>query len=161
MRCLAGLAILLVVALATGAPAADVRVRAVDAVGLTVSDAGRSLDFYSRVLCFVPVRDVEVAGASYEELRGVFPVRMRVARLALGREFLELTEYLAPRGRPVPADARANDLVHWQTRLLAGGDALERLARAQPVAVPGHELGFARGVTVRDPDGHALEIVEP
>jgi len=23
------------------------------------------------------------------------------------------------------------------------------------------ELGFARGVTVRDPDGHALEMVEP
>src|SRR5207253_185894 len=63
--------------------------------------------------------------------------------------------------RPFPADERANDLVHWQTRLVTDHDALEKLGQARPVAIPGHELGFARGVTVRDPDGHALEMVEP
>jgi len=29
------------------------------------------------------------------------------------------------------------------------------------VAIPGHELGFSRGTTVRDPDGHTMEVVEP
>ncbi|TMA30508.1 MAG: hypothetical protein E6J79_21225 [Deltaproteobacteria bacterium] len=38
---------------------------------------------------------------------------------------------------------------------------IEKLGQARPVAVPGHQLGFARGVMVRDRDGHALEIVEP
>ena len=35
--------------------------------------------------------------------------RLRVARLRLGDETLELTQYLAPRGRPVPVDSRSND----------------------------------------------------
>ena len=64
-------------------------------------------------------------------------------------------------GRPFPADVRANDFVHWQTRLLTDHDALDKLGQACPVAIPGRELGFARGVTGRDPDGHALEMVEP
>ena len=38
---------------------------------------------------------------------------------------------------------------------------MEKLEQGRPVAVPGHQLGFARGVMIRDPDGHALEIVEP
>jgi hypothetical protein len=33
---------------------------------------------------------------------------MRVARLRLGDEVLELTEYLAPRGRPIPVDSCSN-----------------------------------------------------
>ena len=44
---------------------------------------------------------------------------------------------------------------------LATDATLEKLGHARPVGLPGHELGFARGVTVRDPDGHALEVVEP
>jgi catechol 2,3-dioxygenase-like lactoylglutathione lyase family enzyme len=307
--------------------AGEARIRAVDAIGMTVSDMDASVDFYSRLLGFTPVRDVEVAGEAYEALRDVFPVRMRVVRLQLGREHLELTEYVAPRGKPAPADAqsndrwfqhvaivvrdmdrayewlrdrrvahvspepqrlpdwnpnaggirafyfrdpdghpleliwfppgkgdprwqeqtdrlflgidhtaiavgdtkkslafyrdrlglrvvggsensgpeqarlnavrgarlritslraadgpgiefleylaprsgrafpadaRANDLVHWRTRLIASDEAaLESVARRRPVPIPGHELGFARGVTVRDPDGHSLEVVEP
>jgi len=34
---------------------------------------------------------------------------MRVVRMRLGDEVLELTEYLTPRGRPVPADSRSHD----------------------------------------------------
>src|SRR5436305_2109306 len=82
---------------------------AVDAIGMTVADMDRSLDFYTHVLTFRKVSDVEVAGPEYEQLEGVFGLRMRVARLKLGDEVIELTEYLAPRGRPFPADSRSND----------------------------------------------------
>ena len=34
---------------------------------------------------------------------------MRVVRMKLGDEFIELTEYLAPRGRAFPIDSRSND----------------------------------------------------
>ena len=34
---------------------------------------------------------------------------MRVVRMRLGDELIELTEYLTPRGRPVPGDSRGND----------------------------------------------------
>lgn len=56
----------------------------------------RSVYFYSRLLGFAPVSDVEVGGEAYEQLRGIFPARLRVVRLQLGHEFVELTEYLAP-----------------------------------------------------------------
>lgn len=315
------------VLLSATAWAGEPRIRAVDAVGMTVADMNRAVDFYTRLLGCTSVSDVEVAGGAYEQLRDVFPIRMRVVRLRLGEEHLELTEYLAPRGRPAPVDARsndrwfqhvaivvsdmdrayallheqhvthvspepqrlpdwnpnaggirafyfrdpdghpleliwfppgkgnprwqrptdrlflgidhtaiavadtrkslafyrdrlgfrvaggsensgpeqerlnavrgarlritslrtdagpgiefleylaprdgrpfpaderANDLVHWQTRLIARDEAaLESLGSSRPVDMPGHDLGFARGITVRDPDGHSLEVVEP
>src|SRR5262249_19185695 len=84
-------------------------VTAVDSIGITVSDLDRSVEFYSKVLSFEKVSETEVAGEDYEHLEGLFGLRMRTARLRLGEEFVELTEYLAPRGRPVPSDSRAND----------------------------------------------------
>lgn len=36
-------------------------------------------------------------------------LRMRIVRLRLSGEFIELTEYLAPKGRPLPVDSRSND----------------------------------------------------
>src|SRR5438046_9973246 len=82
---------------------------AVESVGMTVSDMDRSVAFYS-ALAFHKVSDIEVLGEQYEHLEGVFGARMRIVRMQLGNEYLDLTEYLAPRGRPVPADSRSNDL---------------------------------------------------
>src|SRR5690242_115555 len=84
-------------------------VSGVDSIGLTVSDLDRSVDFYSSVLHFQKVSETEVDGESYEHLEGVFGLRMRTARMRLGDEYIELTEFLAPRGRPAPSDARSND----------------------------------------------------
>src|SRR5688572_8039932 len=81
----------------------------VEAIGMTVSDTDRSVDFFSRVLSFEKVFDVEVTGEDFEHLQGLFGIRMRVVRMKLGKEFITLTEYLAPRGRPIPIDSRSND----------------------------------------------------
>ncbi len=40
-------------------------IHAVDAVGMTVADTDRSLAFYTQVLSFEPVSDVEVTGSEY------------------------------------------------------------------------------------------------
>ena len=45
-------------------------VLAVDAVGMTVSDMDRSVDFYSKVLDFQKISDTEVLGDDYEHLTG-------------------------------------------------------------------------------------------
>jgi len=45
-----------------------------------------------------------VVGSEYEHLTGVFGVRMRVVRMRLGKVFINLTESLAPQGRPIPVD---------------------------------------------------------
>src|SRR5213592_2070268 len=89
----------------------DPLVQGVDAIGITVTDMDRAVDFYSKVLTFEKVSDTEVAGEAYEHLEGVFGLRMRVVRMRLGDEAIELTEYLAPRGRPAPTDSRSQD--HW------------------------------------------------
>src|SRR5207244_9414351 len=84
-------------------------VEGVDAIGITVSDMDRAVDFYSKVLTFEKVSDTEVAGEIYEHLEGVFGLRIRVVRMRLGDESIELTEYLAAKGRAIPPDARSND----------------------------------------------------
>ena len=71
-------------------------VEGVDAIGITVSDMDRAIDFYSKVLTFERVSDTEVAGENYEHLEGVFGLRTRVVRMKLGDESIELSEYLAP-----------------------------------------------------------------
>ncbi len=52
-------------------PAVQPLVQAVEAVGITVSDMDRAVDFYSRVLFFERVSDVEVGGEALERLQGV------------------------------------------------------------------------------------------
>ena len=84
--------------LAFAQPSVEPLAAAVDAVNMTVSDLNRAVDFYTRVLYFEKISDTEVAGESFEHLEGVFGLRMRVARLRLGDEYIELTEYLAPKG---------------------------------------------------------------
>src|SRR6516225_9942547 len=81
----------------------------VESIGMTVSDIDRAVEFYS-ALTFQKISDVEVLGDDVEHLEGVFGARMRIVRMQLGNEFLDLTQYLAPPGRPIPVDSRSNDL---------------------------------------------------
>ena len=73
-------------------------VKAVEAVGMTVADMERSIGFYANVLSFEKVSDVEVTGSAYEHLQGVFGLRMRVVRMRLGEECIELSD--TPRWAP-------------------------------------------------------------
>ena len=52
------------------APAPGALIEAVDSVGMTVSNMGRSIAFFSDVLTFEKVSDNEVAGSEYERLNG-------------------------------------------------------------------------------------------
>src|SRR5215469_14185510 len=87
----------------------SVQVSRVDAPSLVVSDMDRAVAFYSQVLSFEKVSDVEVFGDDYEHLEGLFGIRMRVVRLRLGDESIELKEFLVPQGRPMPVGSRSND----------------------------------------------------
>src|SRR5437763_6362025 len=84
----------------------DPLVQGVDAIGITVSDMDRAVDFYSKVLTFEKVSDTEVAGENYEHPEGVFGLRMRVVRMRLGDGLIEFAEYLVPKGRPFRVDSR-------------------------------------------------------
>jgi catechol 2,3-dioxygenase-like lactoylglutathione lyase family enzyme len=159
---------LLLAALAAAAGGAPVS--AVGPVGMTVADMERSVAFYTRVLGFEPVSDVEVAGEEYERLRGVFALRMRVVRLRLGEEALELTEYVAPRGRPAPADSRSHDRWFQHVAIVVSDmdrayawlrqHRVEHVSPA-PQRLPdwNRDAGGIRAFYFRDPDGHPLEIL--
>jgi len=165
-RLLSALALWLVVLPAAAAP----RVNAVDAVAVTVSEMDRSVDFFTRVLSFEKLSDLEVAGADYERLQGVFGLRLRVVRLKLGDEQLELHEYLAPRGRPIPADARSNDKSFQHVAIIVSdmAQAYARLrefkvthASSGPQKLPAY-ITAAAGIEAfyfKDPDNHSLEIL--
>jgi catechol 2,3-dioxygenase-like lactoylglutathione lyase family enzyme len=163
------LALVLVLGVGTGAEAQGV-VRAVGPIGMTVGDMERSIAFYSHVLDFEPVSDVEVWGPDWERWQGVFGLRMRVVRLRLGEETLELTEYLTPRGRPVPADSRSNDRWFQHVAIIVSDmdRAYERLrahrvehASPAPQRLPDWNptAGGIRAFYFKDPDGHVLEIL--
>jgi catechol 2,3-dioxygenase-like lactoylglutathione lyase family enzyme len=145
-------------------------VTAIDSIGLTVSDLDRSVEFYSRVLHFEKVSETEVDGESYERLTGVFGLRMRIARMKLGDESIELTEFLAPRGRPAPVDARGNDRWFQHIAIIVSDmDRAYRWLREHKAqhASPGPQLlpawnpnaGGIRAFYFRDPDGHPLEVL--
>lgn len=147
-----------------------VAVATVEAIGFTVSDVERAADFFRDVLDFQPVSDVEVTGDAHERLDGVFPVRKRVLRMRLGDEFIELTEYLSPRGRPISPDARSNDR-SFQHMAIVVRDMERAYARLRAHSV-GHlssgpqrlpdwnpNAGGIEAFYFQDPDGHPLEII--
>jgi len=142
---------------------------AVESIGMTVSDMDRSVEFYS-ALTFQKVKDVEVSGEQYEHLEGVFGARMRIVRMQLGKEFLDLTQYLAPPGRPIPVDSRSNDLWFQHIAIVVRDmdQAFEKLRALKvqfvstgPQTLP-PSIKAAAGIKAfyfRDPDQHNLEII--
>lgn len=145
-------------------------VKSVEAVGMTVSDADRSAEFFSKVLSFEKVSDVELWGAAYEQLQGLFGVRMRIVRMKLGDELIELTEYVAPKGRPIPVDSRSNDLWFQHIAVVVSDmdKAYEQLRANKvqhtstgPQRIPDWNTAAAgiKAFYFKDPDGHNLELI--
>ena len=142
---------------------------AVESIGMTVSDMDRSVEFYS-ALTFQKVSDMEVFGEEFEHLEGVFGARLRIVRMQLGNEYLDLTQYLAPPGRAIPADSRSNDLWFQHAAIVVRDmdQAFEKLRALKvqfvstgPQTLP-PSIKAAAGIKAfyfRDPDQHNLEII--
>jgi catechol 2,3-dioxygenase-like lactoylglutathione lyase family enzyme len=153
-----------------GATAAQGAAPAVTSVGLTVSDLERSLAFFRDVLAFELVERAEQAGPAHEALEGVFGLRTLSARLRLGDELLELTQYLAPEGRPIPLDSRSNDRWFQHVALIVSDmDAAYahlrrhgvRHASSGPQRLPdwNPNAGGIEAFYFKDADGHVLEVL--
>lgn len=144
---------------------------AVDTLMIPVSDLDRAADFFTHVLDFEKQSEVEVAGESAERLLGVFGLRVRIARLKLGDESIDLMEYLAPRGRVVPHDSRSQD--RWFQHLAIVTNDMDRAygrlraakvrhASSGPQRLPdwNPSAGGIRAFYFRDPDDHVLELIQ-
>lgn len=143
----------------------------VDSIGITVSDMKRAVRFYSDVLGFERVSEMEVHGEEYERLMGVFGLRLQIVRMRLGKEHIELMHFLAPRGRAVPADSRSND--EWFQHVAVVVSDIDRAyahlrkARVQhastgPQRLPdwNPDAGGIAAFYFRDPDDNHLEIIQ-
>jgi len=246
------LAVLLLPCAALPQQAPGPLIQGVGSIEITVSDMDRALKFYSEVLSFEKLSDQNVEDTNYLGLEGASASGVRVARMRLGDEYIELMQFAGTQGRPVPADSRSNDrwfqhiaivvsntslrfyrdllglriegtsdnsgieqehlsgvpgavvhitslrassgpgielleyrspqngrpispderatdLVHREITLMTtnGNDAFKELRRDHVRFISPdlgtfkeNELGFREGFVVRDPDGHALRIVE-
>jgi catechol 2,3-dioxygenase-like lactoylglutathione lyase family enzyme len=138
---------------------------------MMVGDIDRSVAFYREVLGFEKVSEQEVAGDEFERLTGVFGSRAVIVRMKLGGEVLDLTQFLAPRGRPMPPDSRSNDLwfQHIAISVRDMDEAYARLRTAKvehassgPQRLPdwNRAAGGIHAFYFRDPDGHFLEVLQ-
>lgn len=152
-------------------PQSPVKIRAIRSILITVADMDRSVDFYSRVLTFQKLSDVELAGDRVEHLFGVFGAHVRVVQMKLGGESIELVQFLAPRGRPIPGDSRSNDL--WFQHIAIIVSDMDRAyailrknnvehASSGPQRLPdwNKNAGGIKAFYFKDPDQHPVEILE-
>jgi catechol 2,3-dioxygenase-like lactoylglutathione lyase family enzyme len=145
--------------------------RAVGGVAITVEDMDRSVAFYTDVLFFEKVSDVQTSAPGIGRLLGVTGARIRVVTLRLGAERIELVEYLGLKGRPVPVHARSNDRWFQHIAIIVNDmdQAYLWLRRhnvtqtsPEPQRLPdwNPNAGGIRAFYFKDPDGHALEILQ-
>jgi catechol 2,3-dioxygenase-like lactoylglutathione lyase family enzyme len=150
---------------------AGVKIRSIGTILITVGDMDRSLDFYSHVLTFEKVSDTELAGDDVEHLFGVFGARVRVVRMKLGDESVELVQFLTPSGRSIPVDSRSNDLWFQHIAIIVSDmdHAYQVLrqnkvehASSGPQRLPdwNKNAGGIKAFYFKDPDEHPIEILE-
>lgn len=139
-------------------------------VGMTVSNMERSIEFYTKVLSFQKIKDIEVAGDDWEKLQGVFGLRMRIVQMQLGEEIISLMQYLTPKGRPIPVDSRSND--RWFQHIAIVVSDMDKAYQqvrqhniehtsTSPQQLPewNKKLGGVKAFYFKDPDGHNLELI--
>lgn len=149
--------------------------RGIDHTAMTVDSTEKGVAFYRDLLGFEVGGVTLNSGPTQEVLDGLFNDTCLVTAMmpASAPPHVEFLEYKTPPGgRPMPRGTRANDLWHWQTTLVtrdirAVADLLRKTGAQfitpDVVAVPQEaqaQLGFKQAVMVRDPNGHALRLIE-
>ena len=145
-------------------------VKEVGPIALSVGSLDRELVFYTNTLPFRVVRDQEFAGSDFEKLTGLGGAQAHTTTLVLGEESIQLTQFIEPKGVPIPAASRSFD--HWfQHIAIVVSDmdrAFERLQAAHvkfvstgPQTLPAWNpnAGGIKAFYFRDPENHVLEII--
>jgi catechol 2,3-dioxygenase-like lactoylglutathione lyase family enzyme len=142
---------------------------------MTVESTEKGVAFYRDLLGLEVGGFTLNTGATQEVLDNLFNDTCRVTEMlpTAAPPHIEFLGYMTPPGgRAMPADTRANDLWFWQTSLVTKDiQALtDRLREAgvqfispEVVSIPREaqaQLGFKKAVMVRDPNGHAIRLIE-
>ncbi|MEM8505873.1 MAG: VOC family protein [Cyanobacteria bacterium P01_D01_bin.1] len=139
--------------------------QAVQAIGLTVSDAGQATDFFTGAFDYTVVSDTVISGDEASYLYGVPNAQVRVVSLALGQETIRLMQFLSGTGKAVPTDSKSNDLwfQHFAIIVSDMDKAYAQLKKfsftpisPEPQTLPNDIKAFK----FRDTDGHPLELLQ-
>ena len=143
-----------------------------DHSAIGISSTERSTSFYRDLIGLSVAGGSVNTGTTQEQLDNAFGAVVRITGLrpqldtSPGLEFLQ---YVTPSGgRPSPSALRPSDLV--LTRTVVEVDDLDTLVAklqtsgvsfvsSQPVAVSGE--AWSKALIVKDPDGHAVMLVQP
>jgi len=149
-------------------------------IGFTCRDAEALASFYTSHLGCRRQECLEIEAGSYAELIGLPGSRLKLLRLKLGAEQLELLEVLElgaglHPGRFIPADSRSNDL--WfqhicvvvsdmaaaagPVQILIQQGQLQSISSA-PQTLPSWNQAAAgiQAFKFHDPEGHCLELLQ-
>ena len=160
----------LVLLLFVVSPSSQAAVREVGAIGLTVGDLDRALEFYTKELPFEKVSESKTAPGAADELLGLSGTQLRIVELKLGDERITLTEHLTNKGRGIPSDSRSFDLWFQHVAIVVRDmdAAYGQLRRAKvkhvstaPQTLPAwnKDASGIKAFYFRDPEDHVLEII--
>jgi catechol 2,3-dioxygenase-like lactoylglutathione lyase family enzyme len=149
-------------------------------LGFTCRDAEALTGFYTTHLGCRRGESLELEAGAYTELLGLAGSRLKLVRLHLGAEQLELLQVLEPGpglrpGRSIPADSRSND--RWfqhicivVTDMAAAAAPVQALIRqgqlqsisSSPQTLPSWNKAAAgiQAFKFHDPEGHCLELLQ-
>lgn len=143
----------------------------IDHTAITVADTARSQVFYQDLLGLKVAGGGINSGATQEQLDNALGAVVRITGLrpesaqSMGLEFLQ---YLTPSGgRPAPVDLQTNDLTHAHIVLhvddvsgLSEVLANKNVTFVSPQTMSVAELKCSKCLMVKDPDGHAVLLVD-
>ncbi|MGC1308507.1 MAG: VOC family protein [Phormidesmis sp.] len=142
-----------------------ISIQAVQAIGLTVSDASRATDFFTGAFNFTVTADTVISGDEASYLYGVPNAQVRIVSLQLGQETIRLMEFLNADSKAIPSDSKSNDL-WFQHFAIIVSDMDKAYAQLQkfsftpispePQTLPNDIQAFK----FRDADGHPLELLQ-
>ena len=142
---------------------------------MTVDSTEKGVAFYRDLLGFDVGGVTFNTGVTQEVLDDLFNDTCLVTPIMPSSQppHIEFLDYKTPPGgRLMPVDTKANDLWHWQTTLVTKDiqAVTDRLRKAGAqfvtpdiVSIPQEtqaELGFKKALMVRDPNGHAIRLIE-
>jgi catechol 2,3-dioxygenase-like lactoylglutathione lyase family enzyme len=146
-----------------------VKVQQIRSIKLTIANADRAKEFYTRALGFEAIAETMMREQSTDRT-GASEADIRVIRLQLGDEQIELVQYLNIGGNPIPDDSQSHDL--WFQHLAIVVSDLDRAyahlqsfyseptsTAPQTLPVSNPAAAGIRAFKFKDPDRHNLELI--
>ena len=144
------------------------QVERIQAIEFTVTNADRSIDFYTEALGFEIISDITEEQTN--SLKKSSNAKIRTVTLKLGDEQIRLMQYLYAEGKPIPPDSQSNDLWFQHLAIVVSdmdcayahlqSFSIEPISTSPQTIPPGNkEAAYIQSFKFKDPDRHPLELI--